>query len=184
MGDLIELKPKGVVTTKEGEVKQDEAGNPVFTDRIQWYTNGPQIRLLWEACARAVTSHRILGPMKRAVPIEEVAGVMELMEKLAKLHRETNKPYKVELEINYFKGMWHVLVGCKALDLFGFDKKDKDKKKEIKGLALWVAEQLDTYHEIKKREEVEEKLSPNDIVSSKPSTTQVLDFYPRKDNDQ
>ena len=170
MGDLIAFDKKDFEITKQGEIKLDEAGKPIFKERIEWFTDGPQIMALWTACKTALEGSIVFH--------DDLDATFKIMETLAKKHKDTNKKYRMSLPINYFVGLRHILNQCRAASLFDSDKKLENAMYE---LELWFSERIDAYHGIKEREAVEENLSPNDIVSSPSKSVKLLETQSDKD---
>lgn len=154
MGELSKnLLQEAVEYDEEGSIKLDEAGKPIFKDSIQWETDGPQIMAIW-TCHKAALEQRI-------VPPNDIDAVFDSMTLYAKEHRDTNKPYTITVPINYFVGTWHILNTCCKFHLF---KDDPSLNTAINGLTMWFAERIDMYHEVKRREKVQDEVSPNDVL--------------------
>lgn len=143
-----------IVTNEEGEIQLDAAGKPVFKDSISWETDGPQIMAIWSAI-KALLEENLVPPM-------EVDAAHDLMMTYAKEHRDTNKKYTISIPLNYFVGTWHVLNTCRKFHIF---KNDEKLDKAIDGLTMWFAKQIDIYHEVKRRERIEDEAKPNEVLA-------------------
>jgi hypothetical protein len=172
--DEVQLElQKGMVKDEEGNVVLDEIGNPVFKDKIRWMTDGPQIRALWECCKVFLEN---TDP--RYIPEELKESILHTMDMLAKAHRKTNKQYRYEMPVNYFTGLWQVVRYVKDQEFFMPDERLHNK---IKELAIWLAEQLDIYHEIKRKEQVHDEASPEDISRLLPRNNSKKLYYSSDD---
>lgn len=149
-----QLLKEAVEYTDNGEIKLDSAGKPVFKDVIQWETDGPQIMAVW-TCYKTLLEERL-------VPPNEEEAAFDAMSMYAKEWRDTNKKYTITVPINYFVGTWHVMNSCRKFGLFHHDK---PLAKSIDGLAMWFAKQIDMYHEVKRREKVQDEASPSKVLS-------------------
>jgi len=144
-----------IETNEKGEIKLDSAGKPVFKDTIEWETDSAQIMALW-TCTKALLEERV-------VPPNEIDAAFDLLTIYAKAHRPTtSKPFKFSLPVNYFVGTWHILNSCRMFHIF---KDDKRMDEAVDGLTLWFAQRIDMYHEVKRKETMEEKCNPKDILS-------------------
>lgn len=150
----ITVDPSIYEKDEQGEVKTDDTGRPVFKDRIEMETNTAEHRALW-TCIKAVLENGV-------VPEPELDAVFILMENLASQERDSRKPYKITLDINYFVGLWHCVNTSRKFDLFNEDKKMSEA---VDGLALKLAGYLDAYHKVKNFEKTVEEASPKDILS-------------------
>lgn len=154
--DAVEMDDKG-------QVKLDSAGKPIFKDTIEWDTENAQIVAIWTSI-KAVIEERL-------VPPNDLDAAFDLLEVYAKMQRKSNKgSFKVSLAINRFVGTWHVLNSARMFDLF---EKDEALSKAIDELTMWFARQIDIYREVKRREKVEENVSPDDILNSR----EKIDYY-------
>ena len=164
--DSIEL-------TEKGEIKLDEAGKPIFKDIIEFETTTGEINAIW-TCIKACLEEKV-------VPPNEIDACFDLMAIIAKLERESTKPFKASLPINYFVGTWHILNSARMFHLF---EDDKALDQAIDGLTMKFARQIDVYHEIKRRETVEKDVSPKNILSLPSAVYYPEDEKPDNQADQ
>lgn len=149
---------------EKGEILLDSAGKPIFKDCIEWDTDSAEIMAIWTAI-RACIEEKI-------VPPNELDACFDLMEVYAREHREgSTKKYKITIPINYFVGTWHILNSVRKFHLLADDKSFDEA---IDRLTLWFAKRIDMYHEVKRREKIEEKVKPADIL--RPSGGKVIEF--------
>lgn len=149
-----DLLKDAVEYEEDGEtIKLDEAGKPVFKDSIQWETDGPQIMAIW-IVHKAVIEERL-------VPPNDLDAAFDSMTLYAREYRNTNKPYTITIPINYFVGTWHILNTSRKFHLF---KHDKALSNAIDGLTMWFAKRIDMYHEVKRREKVQDEVSPEVVL--------------------
>jgi hypothetical protein len=138
---------------EKGDIKLDDAGKPVFKDSMQWETDGAQMMAIW-TCHKAALEHH-------AFPPQEIDAAFDNMMLYAREYRETNKPYTLTMPINYFVGTFHILNFCNAHGIFESDKK---MKKAVYELAVWFEDRIKMYQEVKRREQVQDEASPEDIL--------------------
>lgn len=150
---------EAIETNDKGEIQLDPAGKPIFKDCIEWDTDSAQIMAIW-------TSIRVCLEEK-IVPPNEIDACFDLMELYSREHRAgSTKSYKITVPINYFVGTWHILNSAR---MFGLFKEDKPLDVAVDELTLWFARKIDTYHEVKRREDVEDKAAPSDFTASQGS---------------
>jgi len=159
------LLKEAVEYDEEGSIKLDEAGKPIFKDTIKWDTDSAQIMAIW-TCHKVVLENRL-------VPPNDQDAAFDSMSLYAKVIRETTKKYEIEVPINYFVGTWHILNTCRKFSLF---KDDKKMAIAIDGLTMWFAKQIDIYQEVKRRERVQDEVSPNEILSAPKNINKFEEF--------
>lgn len=138
---------------KDGNIKLDAAGKPVFKDVIEWESSSAQIHAIWE-CIKILLDQRLVPPM-------EIDAAFDLLEVYAMLDRpRSTKQYKISLPINYFVGTWHILNTTRK---FGIFSKDHKMETSITDLTFWFADKIDQYHQIKKNENIEEEVKPSKL---------------------
>lgn len=162
-----------VEKNEDGSIKIDEAGKPVFKDVIEWESDSGQIMAIWTSIKTCLE--------EKVVPPNEIDACHDLMLVYANLHRNSSKPFMVSMPINYFVGTWHILNSCR---MFHFFEKDKGMDSAIDGLTMWFAERIDMYHEVKRREKVEDDIvSPTNSDSSVPNGKTIefkKDYYAKE----
>jgi hypothetical protein len=149
--DPYKLNPLSTKLTKA--VSTDET-KPKF-DVMEWESSSAQIHAIW-------TCFKIALETTNVVPPNEAEACIEIMAEIAKLDRKTKKPYKVSLPINLYVGTYHVMNACRMFHVF---HEDQAMDKAIDGLTMDFAKRIDLYHEVKRRETVEEKVKPDNILS-------------------
>jgi hypothetical protein len=154
---------------EDGNVEVDSAGKPIFKDRIEWMTDSSQVLAIWTAIKASLDAG--------IVPPDEQDACFDLFELYAKEHRVSSKGYKISVPINYFVGTWHVLNSCRVFDLF---KDDEPLDKAMDELTFWFAKKIDTYHEIKRKEDVEDSVRPEEVF--KHSKVLANPYYPKVAN--
>ena len=165
--ELVEYSKEALKDSVEydekGNIKVDEAGKPIFKGFIQWRTDRPQLEAIWTCCKAALH--------ERLVPENELDAAHDTMMLYAKEHRDSGKRrnFMITVPINYFVGTWHLINTCRKFRLF--EEEGTKFEKKIDELAMWFAEQIDMYHEVKRMEKVQNEASPDDVLK-----------LPRKEN--
>jgi len=152
-----EILSNAMEVDENGEVRLDESGNPVFKGCIEWMTDSAQIMAIW------TTIKAVLEALKEDLDSETRESFINLMIMYAKEHRYgSTKSYAISVPINYFVGTRHILNTAAAFNVF---KDDPEMGKAVYGLEYWFSEKIDMYQYVKKKEQVEETSSPDEILS-------------------
>lgn len=149
--DIATKGPDGVSAdavelNKDGTAKLDDNQMPIFKDSMEWRTNNPQLRAIWES-GNALLEEGLVPPPE----IDAVIGMMGMIASKEKPGHTGD--FNAEMPINYFVGMTHILNMCRQFDLY---KDDKAMDKAIDVLVLDFARRIDAYHSIKRKEKVME----------------------------